>query len=68
MEFFELSGSKGFLATLNYRLALAEAALGEHEAALRHAKHALEWFERLGMRPDDVEAKRLVEPLMAKVA
>ena len=45
------------------RLALAEAALGEHEAALRHANHALEWFKRLGMRPDYVEAKRLVEEL-----
>lgn len=67
IEFFRPIGTKGFLVTLKYRLALAEEALGEHEAALGHAKHALEWFERLGMRPDYVEAKCLVDRLVAKV-
>ncbi|MGB0388005.1 MAG: tetratricopeptide repeat protein [Ardenticatenaceae bacterium] len=68
LEFFKSFGAKAFLPTLNYRLALAEAALGEHDAALKHAQHALEWFDRLGMRPDNVEAKRLVEQLTAQTA
>ena len=65
LEFFKNYGTKAFLATLNYRLALAEEALGEHEAARKHAKDALDWFERLGMRPDYVDGKDLVERLEA---
>ncbi len=63
LEFFEIHGSKAYFATLNHRLALAEEALGEYEAALQHAKEAVDWFDRLGMRPDYVEAKALLERL-----
>ncbi|MGB0384112.1 MAG: hypothetical protein ACPGWR_04730 [Ardenticatenaceae bacterium] len=66
LEFFKTHGTKGFLATLKYRLSLAEAALGEHDAALRHGQHAFESFDCLGMRPDYVEAKPLVEQLTAQ--
>ncbi|MBI5565361.1 MAG: hypothetical protein HY870_10710 [Chloroflexi bacterium] len=51
------------MTTLKYRLALAEEALGEDEAALRHTKEALDWFERLGIRPDYTEAKTLFDRL-----
>jgi len=60
LEFFEAHGTKGYRATLKYRLALAEEALGEYEAALGHAKEAADWFDRLGMKPDYVEAKNLL--------
>jgi tetratricopeptide (TPR) repeat protein len=63
LEFFEHYGTKGYMATLKYRLALAEEALGEDDAARRHAKEALEWFERLGMKPDYAEALKLFERL-----
>jgi LuxR family glucitol operon transcriptional activator len=63
MEFFESHGTKAYLATLKHRLALAEAALGEYEAAVVHAKEAADWFDRLGMKPDHVEAKVLLERL-----
>lgn len=63
LDFFETSGTKGYLATLNYRLALAEEALGEDESALRHAKIAVDWFERLGMKPDLEETAILLERL-----
>jgi tetratricopeptide (TPR) repeat protein len=61
LEFFEQYGTKGYMATLKYRLALAEEALGEVDAAQRHAKEALDWFERLGMKPDNAEALKLWE-------
>ncbi|CAG0983937.1 hypothetical protein ANRL4_02049 [Anaerolineae bacterium] len=59
LEFFEHYGTKGYMATLKYRLALAEEALGEVEAARQHAQEAIEWFERLGMKPDYAEAQNL---------
>ena len=62
LEFFESYGTKGFLATLKYRLALAEEALGEKRAALIHAGEAVDWFERLGM-PDRAAAGELVRRL-----
>jgi len=63
MEFFEGHGTKAYLATLKHRLALAEEALGEYEAAIVHAREAVNWFDRLGMKPDYVEAKVLLERL-----
>jgi tetratricopeptide (TPR) repeat protein len=63
LEFFEEHGTKGYLATLKYRLALAEEALGEYEAALAHATEAVDWFDRLGMKPDYTEAIVLLERL-----
>jgi len=63
LEFFETRGTKSYLPTLKYRLALAEEALGEYEAALEHAREAVDWFDRLGMKPDYVEAKALLERL-----
>lgn len=63
LEFFKTSGTKAFLATLYYRLALAEEALGEAEAALHHAEVAVDWFERLGMKPDLEQAVILLERL-----
>lgn len=65
LEFFEQHGTKGYLATLKYRLALAEEALGEVEAARLHVREAVDWFERLGMRPDYAEAKTLLDRLEA---
>jgi tetratricopeptide (TPR) repeat protein len=63
LDFFEERGTKGFLATLKYRLALAEEALGDLEAARQHAKEAVDWFDRLGMKPDLAEAQPLLERL-----
>lgn len=63
VTFFEGFGTKGYLATLKYRLALAEEALGEKEAALVHVKEAIEWYERLGMKPDIPPAKTLLQRL-----
>lgn len=63
LEFFEAHGTKGYLATLKYRLALAEDALGEHKVALEHAREAVDWFDRLGMKPDYAEAKALLQRL-----
>lgn len=63
LEFFEHYGTKGYLATLLYRLALAEGALGERENALVHVRQAAYWFEHLGMKPDLVEALNLLEHL-----
>lgn len=62
LEFFESYGTKGFRATLLYRLALAEEALGEIDAALEHSREATGWFERLGM-PDYKEANVLLTRL-----
>ncbi len=61
LEFFEQYGTKAYLATLKYRLALAEEALGEDESSLRHMQEAVDWFDRLGMKPDLVEALKLLE-------
>jgi len=66
LEFFEEHGTKGYLATLKHRLALTEEALGERGAALQHAREAVDWFDRLGMRPDVEEATRLVQRLEAQ--
>jgi tetratricopeptide (TPR) repeat protein len=66
LEFFEQYGIKGYMATLKYRLALAEEALSENDAAQRHAKEALDWFERLGMKPDYAEALLLWRRLQLK--
>lgn len=66
LEYFVEHGTKDFRATLEYRLALAEEALGERDAALQHAKEALGWFARLGMRPDVEEATRLLQRLEAQ--
>jgi tetratricopeptide (TPR) repeat protein len=65
LEFFEVRGTRGYLATLKYRLALAEEALGEYEAALNHAREAVNWFDRLGMKPDYDEAKVILERLQS---
>jgi len=67
LEFFEAYGTKGYLATLKYRLALAEEALGEYGTALEHAIEAVDWFDRLGMEPDLVEAKALLERLERQI-
>jgi tetratricopeptide (TPR) repeat protein len=67
LEFYERYGTKGYMATLKYRLALAEEALGEDEAALRHAKEAVDWSERLGMKPDHAEALMLLDRLTTSV-
>ena len=66
LEFFEEHGTKGYLATLKYRLALTEEALGERDAALQHAREAVDWFDRLGMRPDVEEATLLLQRLEAQ--
>lgn len=63
LEYFEERGTKGFLATLKYRLALAEQALGEYDEALQHLQEAIEWFDRLGMEPDYDEAKNMLDQL-----
>jgi tetratricopeptide (TPR) repeat protein len=63
LEFFETQGTRSFLATLKYRLALAEEALGEFDLALENAREAADWFDRLGMKPDYAEAKVLLERL-----
>jgi tetratricopeptide (TPR) repeat protein len=63
LEFFEKYGTKSYLPTLKYRLALAEEALGEYKAALAHAQEAVDWFDRLGMKPDYQEAMALLERL-----
>ena len=65
LEFFEDFGTKGYMATLKYRLALAEEALAEWAAALAHVTEALDWFDRLGMRPDYEEAQGLLGRLRA---
>ncbi len=63
LDFFTQSGTKGYLATLNYRLALAEEALGEIEAARQHVNDALYWLNRLGMQPDIPDALALQQRL-----
>lgn len=66
LEFFGEKGSKGYMATLKYRLALAEAALGNRKDALKHAEEAVHWFERLEIRPDVDEAKKFLFKLQEK--
>jgi tetratricopeptide (TPR) repeat protein len=66
LEFFETHGTKAYLPTLKYRLALAEEALGEYESALQHAREAVDWFERLGMELDHAEALALLRRLEAR--
>ena len=51
IAYFSESGSKGYLATLKYRLGLIEEALGEFDGAEQHATEALIWFDHLGMKP-----------------
>ena len=63
LEFFEKYGTRGYLGVLKYRLALAEEALGEYDLALTHVREALDWFDRLGMKPDYIEAL----PLLARL-
>ncbi|MEZ4730231.1 MAG: tetratricopeptide repeat protein [Caldilineaceae bacterium] len=63
IEFFRENGSKGYLGTLHYRLALAEESLGEVDAALNHVNEALHWFQRLGMQPDIPDALALKDRL-----
>jgi len=66
LEFFESLGTKGYMAVLKYRLALAEDALGQKTEALGHAAEAVDWFDRLGMKPDYLEAKKLLARLEPK--
>jgi len=66
IQFFDDSGTKGYLATLKYRLALAEEALGEIEAAEKHVDEALYWFNHLGMKPDIPDALALKKRLEAQ--
>lgn len=63
LEFFEDHGTKGYMATLKYRLALAEEKLGEFDSARSHLKEALLWFDRLSMKPDYEAAKIKLEQL-----
>lgn len=68
LEFFETQGTRSFLPTLKYRLALAEEASGEFDAALGHGREAVDWFDRLGMKPDLVEAQILLQRLEQRQA
>ena len=68
LEFFADQGTRGYVGTLTYRLALAEEALGEYEAAHQHAREALDWFDRLGMTPDYVVALALLDRLEPKLS
>ena len=63
LEYYEELGTKGYLATLKYRLALIENALGEYASALLHVQEAVDWFDRLGMKPDHAEAIKLLNQL-----
>lgn len=63
IEFFRTSGTKGYLGTLHYRLALVEEALGEFGNAQSHVNEALYWFQRLGMKPDIPAALALIARL-----
>jgi len=65
LEYYEELGTKGYLATLKHRLALIENALGEHDLALLHIREAVDWYDRLGMKPDFAEAIILLKQLEA---
>ncbi len=67
IEYYELEGPKGILSTLKYRLALAEQALGEYESAAQHLREAMEWFDRLGMKPDYLEAQETQHKLNEQI-
>jgi hypothetical protein len=66
LEFFGEKGSKGYMATLKYRLALAEEALGNRKEATKHAEEAVHWFERLEIKPDVDEARAFLNKLRGK--
>jgi tetratricopeptide (TPR) repeat protein len=66
LEYFETHGTKAYLGTLKYRLALAEDALGEREAAVDCLSEAIDWFDRLGMKPDYDEAITLLQRLQGR--
>ncbi|MEK7729387.1 MAG: tetratricopeptide repeat protein, partial [candidate division KSB1 bacterium] len=66
LEFFGEKGSKGYMATLKFRLALAEEALGNRKEAVKHAEEAVHWFERLEIRPDVDEARAFLLKLLGK--
>jgi tetratricopeptide (TPR) repeat protein len=55
--------SKGFVVTLSVRLATLEAQRGNHAEALRYARDALEWSERLGLVQERAQAKALLQQL-----
>jgi LuxR family glucitol operon transcriptional activator len=66
LDFFAIQGTQGFYAKLQHRLALAEEALGEFDEAVERAREAVDWFDRLGMQPDLIEAQTLLERLIDK--
>lgn len=66
LEFFGEKGSKGYMATLKYRLALAEEALGNRKEAIKNAEEAVYWFERLEIKPDVDEARKFLFQLQRK--
>jgi tetratricopeptide (TPR) repeat protein len=66
LEFFEAWGTKGYMATLKLRLAIAEDSLGDKRNAMIHAGEAADWFDRLGMKPDYLEARKLLDRLNHK--
>jgi len=66
LELFGKKGSKGYMATLKYRLALAEEALGNRKDALKHAEEAVHWFERLEIRQDLEIAKGFLSKLQER--
>lgn len=68
LEYFENRGTRGFLATVKYRLALAELALQEYTEAQQHLAEAMEWFDRLGMKPDYKEAEKTQQELARKMS
>lgn len=63
LTYFEGHGTKGYYASLKYRLALAEKALGHTTLARQYAQEALDWFTRLGMQPDIPAAQTLLSSL-----
>jgi tetratricopeptide (TPR) repeat protein len=63
LEFFGKRETRGYTYTLRYRLALAEEALGEYDAALRHTREAAVWFDRQGMKSDLAKAQDLLKKL-----
>jgi len=60
--------SKGYTATLKYRLALVEEALGDTAEAYACASDATYWFERTGMQPDLEKARELLARLQSAQA
>ena len=68
LDFFERVGTKGYLATLNYRMALAEEALGNLQSALEYADASLHWVDRLNMKPDYPKTKQLYDQLTDKLS